>query len=117
MSSITLYGITSCDTCRRARKWLEDKEIPYDYHDLRLDGIDHAQVLGWLEKVGREALLNRQSRTWRELSDAARARAEGNGLAHLLTDVPTLIKRPVFEVDGDVLVGFDYRVQQRLMAP
>lgn len=116
MSAITLYGITSCDTCRRARKWLGDKEIPYEYHDLRLDGIDHARVVDWMEKAGREALLNRQSRTWRELSDAARARAEGSGLAHLLADVPTLIKRPVFEVNGDVLVGFDYLVQQRLTA-
>ncbi len=103
----TLYGIANCDTCRKARKWLEAQSIEYRFHDLRKDGIDAAQIAGWLDRLGADRVLNRRGTTWRKLDEEARKRAVGPQLADLLAEQPTLVKRPVVENGPDLLIGFD----------
>jgi len=111
---ITVYGIKNCDTCRKARKWLEEKGIAHSFHDFRADGLDAATVAGWLSELGDETLVNRRGTTWRNLSEAERARAASD--AALIAANPTLIKRPVFDLGAKRLVGFAKDTQAALAA-
>lgn len=103
---LTVYGIRQCDTCRKAVKWLESRGTPHRFHDLRADGLDRARVAAWLASSFADVLVNRRSATWRALDDTQKA-AEGDALVALLLAHPTLIKRPVFETERVVAVGFD----------
>lgn len=112
---VRIYGIGNCDTCRKARKWLEKSGRDYRWHDLRADGIDEPVLGKWVDSVGLEALVNRRSTTWRGLDDAERQRAMAIETAPaLLASYPTLIKRPVFDLGERVLVGFNDSVKQSL---
>lgn len=103
----TIYGIRNCDTVRKARRWLDAHAIECPFHDLRADGLDAARLDRWLAAVGDEVLVNRRSRTWRELPAATREAAEAAALRTLLLEQPTLLRRPVLETGGEVVVGFD----------
>jgi Spx/MgsR family transcriptional regulator len=110
---IKIYGIPNCDTVKKARVWLGAQGVAHSFHDFRKDGLDSDKVVGWLETVGSELLVNRKSTTWRQLSDEEK-QLSGDELIALLVAQPTLIKRPVFEVGGKVLVGFKPEVQEQL---
>lgn len=103
---ITVYGISTCDTCRKARAFLDGQGTRYTFHDLRRDGLDAATVRRWLGKADRNTLLNRRSTTWRQLSGNDQERAAEETLPDLLVEHPTLIKRPVLESGDLLLVGF-----------
>lgn len=108
----TLYGIINCDTCRKARRFLDAAGVPYRFHDLRQDGVTKEQVQRWLAALGVETLVNRRSTTWRALNETERARATQDQATELLLEHPTLIKRPVLDTGDSVHVGFreaDYR--------
>lgn len=106
---ITVYGIKNCDTCKKARKWLTDEGIEHSFHDFRVDGLDQATVTAWSSELGWETLLNRRGTTWRKLADADRDRIDAASALRLMTDNPTLIKRPVFDLGRSRMVGFtDY---------
>jgi len=105
----TLYGITNCDTVKRARAWLADQRIEYAFHDFKKSGVPVPRLDAWLRSAGWEKLLNRQGTTWRKLEAEAQLRA-GNeeGARQLMLAQPSVIKRPVVEwPDGAVTVGFD----------
>lgn len=107
MAAIILYGLKNCDTCTKARQWLATQGIDHAFVDLRADGIERGRIRRWLDEVGHETLINRRSRTWRELDETERAVAGDEAAADLLLRHPTLIKRPVLELDtGGVVVGF-----------
>jgi arsenate reductase (glutaredoxin) len=106
MSRRTIYGIKACDTMQKARAWLADHGVDYAFHDYKAVGIDPARLEGWVKAVGWEVLLNRSGTTFRKLPDADKAdlteaKAIGLMLAH-----PSMIKRPVLETDGGLIVGF-----------
>lgn len=103
---LTIYGIPNCDTCRKARKWLTEHKLEHRFHDFRADGLDASRVRHWVDAVGWEALLNRRSATWRQLSASAREQLTADKAVALMVAHPTLVKRPVAETDGAVLVGF-----------
>jgi arsenate reductase len=111
-----IYGIKTCDSCRKARRFLSENGIDHHWHDLRDDGLDVATVQAWLSAVGAETLVNRRSTTWRELDELQRVEAmSAIGSAAVLARHPTLIKRPVIDLDGDILVGFGAPVQERVL--
>jgi arsenate reductase len=104
--AITLYGIGSCDTCRKARKWLDEESRDHHYHDLRTDGLDIATLERWAKRISWQELLNKRSLTWKKLPDVARAdMTEGKALASML-EHPTLVKRPVLDCKDFIAVGF-----------
>jgi arsenate reductase len=105
MTSI-IYGITTCDTVRKARKWLQEQSIEAHYHDLRKDGLEAATLDHWLEHQPLDVLLNRRGMSWRKLSDADKAQTEAADLKALILDNPTLLKRPIIEHKGRISVGF-----------
>lgn len=113
---ITVIGIKSCDTCRKALAWLKTKEIDHIFHDLRIDGLDQSRLSGWVETFGWEVLLNRRSTTWRGLSDADKADITDAKAKSLMAGHPTLIKRPVFEVGSKLYVGFTEDVKKALIS-
>lgn len=101
-----LYGIANCDTVRKARKWLSSHDVDCQFHDFRKDGLTARQLRHWATVVGWETLLNRRGQTWRKLPDKDKADLnEANALKLMLAE-PTLIKRPVLEMDSRVHVGF-----------
>ena len=110
--SLRVYGISACDTCRKARRWLDEQGIGYEYRDLREDALSARELTAWLREVGSERLVNRRSTTWRQLPAERRPSLDADDLADVLADYPTMIKRPVFVRGGDVRVGFDAGVRE-----
>ena len=104
---ITIYGIKNCDTMKKARSWLDGKGIAYSFHDYKTAGIDRQRLEAWAKAVGWETLLNRAGTTFRKLPDAAKEGLDESRALDLMLAQPSMIKRPVLEVDGDLLVGFD----------
>lgn len=102
----TVYGIKNCDTVKKACKWLDKNNIDYQFHDFRKDGLTQAKVKQWFRQLDWELLLNRRGTTWRKLPDSEKDSINKTNAIKLLTEQPTLIKRPVIEHCKDVLVGF-----------
>ena len=107
MSDTTVYGIPSCDTVRRARRWLDEHEVPHRFHDYKKAGIDAATLETWSARVGWDQLLNRRGTTYRRLDEAEREGIDEVKAIRLMTEHPSLVKRPVIEHAGEVIVGFD----------
>lgn len=103
---ITIFGIKNCDTCRAARKWLDEEGVDHRFHDFRTDGLDPKTLADWTESLGWETLLNRRGTTWRKLPVADRENIGPESAAALMLANPTLIKRPVFDLGGAFVVGF-----------
>jgi arsenate reductase len=107
--SITVYGITNCDTVKRARAWLDGHGTAYTFHDFKKSGVPEQRLDAWLNAAGWQALVNRKGTTWRKLDAAAQERVTDPKSARaLMLDQPSVIKRPVVEWDdGRITVGFD----------
>ncbi|MCX4188059.1 Spx/MgsR family RNA polymerase-binding regulatory protein, partial [Methylophaga sp. OBS4] len=65
-----LFGIKNCDTVKKARRWLDENNVAYQFHDFRKEGLDQATIEGWLTSVSWETLLNKRGTTWRQLEDS-----------------------------------------------
>lgn len=105
--SFRVYGIGSCDACRKARRWMEERAIPFEWIDLRERPPTPETVQRWLDSAGAERLVNRRSATWRSLPEEQRPALEFDRWAAFLLDHPTLIKRPVVDDGARISVGFD----------
>jgi arsenate reductase (glutaredoxin) len=104
--SITIYGIKNCDTMKKARAWLETHHVAYDFHDYKAEGIDRKRLEGWAKSVGWETLLNRAGTTFRKLPEKDKdALTQAKAIA-LMLEQPSMIKRPVLDVGGKLVVGF-----------
>ena len=104
---IDVYGIPNCDTVKKARAWLDARGIGSAFHDYKKEGADPAKLAAWSDAVGWEALLNRRGTTFRALSDADKAGIDRAKAIRLMQAHPSLIRRPVIEHGGGLLVGFD----------
>ena len=112
---LTVYGIASCDSCRKTRKYLAEHDIEFRFHDLRADGIDLQMLERWADCVGWERLLNRQSLTWRKIPEVDRDNMTRDDALVSMIEWPTLVKRPVLEFEKSVAVGFsDQRIDEFL---
>ena len=103
----TLYGIPNCDTVKKARAWLGDAGIAYDFHDYKKAGIDEARLRRWSAEAGWEKLLNRAGTTFRKLPDADKTGLDEDKAIALMLAQPSMIRRPVVEGGDTLLVGFD----------
>ena len=104
--TITIYGIKNCDTMKKARAWLDGHGVAYDFHDYKASGIERGRLEGWATKVGWETLLNRAGTTFRKLPDKDKEGLSEKKAVALMIAQPSMIKRPVLEVAGNLLVGF-----------
>jgi arsenate reductase len=104
--SITLYGIPNCDTVTKARKWLEARGVSYAFHDYKKAGADPAMLKAWADALGWEALLNKAGVTFRKLDAADKADLDEDKAIMLMTMQPSMIRRPILDKDGELIVGF-----------
>jgi arsenate reductase (glutaredoxin) len=104
--SITLYGIPNCDTVKKARSWLDTLGMAYNFHDYKKAGADAAQLAAWCDTKGWEVILNRAGTTFKKLPDADKEGLDQAKAIKLMLDQPSMIKRPVVEYTGGLLVGF-----------
>lgn len=104
--STVLYGIANCDTIKKAKKWLTDNQVAFEFHDYRKDGItdqflyDAESALGW------EAMLNKRGTTFRQLSDEDKADLTKDKALALLKEHPAMIKRPILSHEGQFHIAF-----------
>lgn len=112
---ITIYGIKNCDSVKKARHWLQKQGINYQFNDFRVQGIDRETLQTWIDQVGIEVIVNKRGTTWRNLEpDQQQKINEVSDVLDLLIANPTLIKRPVLNVDGIITVGFTADSYQNL---
>ena len=112
----TIYGIKNCDTMKKARAWLDAKGVAYGFHDYKTAGIEKDRLKGWTDKLGWETLLNRAGTTFKKLPDADKeGLTEKRALALMLAQ-PSMIKRPVLEMAGKLLVGFKPEIYAKEVA-
>jgi arsenate reductase len=103
---LTVYGIKSCDTCRRARKYLAENDFEFRFHDVREDGLDIQMLERWANRADWHNLLNKKSLTWRKVPEADRAGLTRERALALILDHPTLLKRPLLESPAFIAIGF-----------
>ena len=103
---ITLYGIKNCDTVKKARRWLDNHAIDYQFHDFREDGIEAKAVAQWLAELGWEAVVNKRSTTWKQLDKSAAQNMDETRAQSAIVEHPTLIKRPLLDTGKERFVGF-----------
>ncbi len=120
-STIILYGIPNCDTVKKARAWLTEQSLAYQFHDFRKQGVPADRLPAWMSAVGWEKLLNRQGTSWRRLDAAVQASVhDAASAAGLMREHPSVVKRPVVEWNGQptgrVTVGFKVDVWNELVA-
>jgi Spx/MgsR family transcriptional regulator len=102
----TLYGIKNCDTVKKARVWLDQRGIAYQFHDVRADGLTLEQLQNFTARVDWQLLFNRSSTSWRKLSPEQQTDLTEDKAIQLIVDAPTLLKRPVLDTGELLLVGF-----------
>ncbi|SHL04305.1 ArsC family reductase [Phytopseudomonas punonensis] len=104
--SYVLYGIKSCDTMKKARTWLDEHGIAYQFHDYKTAGIDRGNLQKWCDEHGWETILNRAGTTFRKLEDAQKSDLDQAKAIELMLAQPSMIKRPVLDLGSRTLVGF-----------
>ncbi|MBE8168750.1 MAG: ArsC family reductase [Shewanella sp.] len=114
MKNITLYGISNCDTVRKARKWLESNNIDFTFHDFREDGLTEQMLKVWTESISWELLFNKRSTSFRALSDSQKLDITQLKAISLMAEYPTLVKRPLLVKDKQIHIGFKPAQYQEL---
>jgi arsenate reductase (glutaredoxin) len=104
--AVTIYGIKNCDTMKKARAWLDGHGVAYAFHDYKAQGIERARLETWARGVGWETLLNRAGTTFRKLPDKDKDGLNERKALALMLAQPSMIKRPVLDAGGKLLVGF-----------
>jgi arsenate reductase len=112
----TIYGIKNCDTMKKARGWLDSHGVAYGFHDYKTDGIAKDKLKHWADELGWEALLNRAGTTFRKLPDSDKEGLNERKALALMLAQPSMIKRPVLDRDGKLLVGFKPEIYQKEVA-
>ena len=113
-----LFGIPNCNTVKKARDWLENNGVAYEFHDFKKNGVSHALLENWLKQTPWEKLVNRAGMTWRNLSDTEKAAVHDNESAiKLMLEKSSVIKRPVLVKDGKIMsLGFNEATYQELLS-
>src|SRR3954451_4898504 len=114
--STTIYGIKNCDTMKKARLWLDSHGVAYGFHDYKSEGIERERLVHWVKQLGWEVLLNRAGTTFRKLADADKQDLGETTAIALMQAQPSMIKRPVLDLGGRLLVGFKPEIYEKELA-
>ena len=114
----TLYGLDKCDTCKKARNWLDRHQVAYTFVDYRAQPIPAAMLKEWAPALGGwDKLVNRSGTTWRSLPEGRKSPGSAAEWTLLLKEYPALIRRPlVVLADGGVHQGFSDKLFGKLFA-
>ena len=110
---VTIYGIKACDTMKKARTWLDEHGVAYAFHDYKVSGVDRASLKRWTSELGWETVLNRAGTTFRKLPDADKQDLTAAKAIDLMLTQPSMIKRPMLDLDGKLTAGFKPDVYAR----
>ena len=103
---VTIYGISNCDTMKKARAWLKAHGVDHVFHDYKTSGIERERLRNWAKALGWDVLLNRKGTTFRQLPEEEKSQLGERKAIGLMMASPSMIKRPVLENEGRLLVGF-----------
>lgn len=106
MASVTLFGIPNCDTMKKARAWLAERDVSYTFHDYKKAAVDEQALRGWVDRLGWEAVLNRSGTTFRKLPDAVKHDLDAERAIAVMLENPSAIRRPVLVAGDALIVGF-----------
>jgi len=112
---VTIYGIKNCDTMKKARAWLDSHGVAYGFHDYKAEGIAKDKLKHWSDELGWETLLNRAGTTFRKLPDGDKEGLNERKALALMQAQPSMIKRPVLDLGGKLLVGFKPEIYAKEM--
>lgn len=112
---ITMYGISHCDTIKKARRWLEKNSIDYHFHDYRKDGLTKEQLSRWSDTLSWDALLNRRGTTWRKLPEDIKSTIDPVSAITVMLDNPAMIKRPLLVIGEQITLGFQPEQWQKML--
>jgi arsenate reductase (glutaredoxin) len=104
--SITVFGIPNCDTVKKARNWLDGRGVVYTFHDYKKAGAPAQKLESWCDALGWETVLNRAGTTFKKLPEEIRSTVDQKRAIALMIDQPSMIKRPLVEYPGGLLLGF-----------
>jgi Spx/MgsR family transcriptional regulator len=103
-----VYGIKNCDTVKKARKFLEEAGIAYEFHDYKKDGVDADRLAAFVAELGWDVVLNKRGTTWRRLDEATQdGVVDADSALDVMIDNPSVIKRPIVECEAKTFIGFD----------
>ena len=112
---IKIYGIANCDTMKKARKWLENNHLDYEFHDYKKHGVPEKNLKQWVKKAGWDVVLNKRGTTWRKLSDDIKDNIDESTSIKVMIENPSAIKRPILENSDTLLVGFNEEEYKTLL--
>lgn len=105
---IKIYGIKNCDSMKKAFKWLDERDIPYEFHDYKKAGVPRERLVAWCKALGWKTLLNTKGPTWRKLTPEQQQITTQSQAVAIMMEHSSVIRRPVIETEsGHLLVGFD----------
>ena len=113
---IKLFGIPNCDTIKKAKKWLEQSNIEYTFHDYRKDGVNSEMVNNFCQQLDWQQVLNKRGTTYRQLDDATKENLNAESAVALLVEKPAMIKRPILEKNGEFHLGFKAEQYQSIFS-
>lgn len=109
-----VFGISNCDKCREAKKWLAKKEIDFEFIDFRKQAITADDIKRWIKNVGEEKLINKRGKTWQALPDELKQNFEKLDVVNIMLEKPTLMTRPIFETQERIIVGLSSDAMNQL---
>lgn len=115
-NTVTIYGIKNCDTMKKAFAWLNENNIPYEFHDYKKSGAPQAILADWVEQLGWETVVNRKGTTWRKLDESVRNTMDEHSAIATMVAQPSLIKRPILIKGHQILAGFTAEQWQAFFA-
>lgn len=101
-----VYGIKNCDTIKKALAWLDTREISYDFHDYKKEGVDETVLQRALEIHGWDTVINKRGTTWRKLADDVKAAMDDTAAIAVAMENPSIIKRPLLITENEIYLGF-----------
>ena len=113
---IKLFGIPNCDTIKKTKKWLEQNNIDYTFHDYRKDGISSEMVSDFCQQLDWQQVLNKRGTTYRQLDDATKESLTAESVIALLVEHPAMIKRPILQKDNELYLGFKAEQYQSIFS-
>lgn len=110
-----MTGLKSCDTCRKAQKWLNENGIQFEYRDVKADGVSESDLAKYVDKLGWDKAINKASTTWRSLGETAKSDIDPAKAVALLKENPSLMKRPLFDINDEIVLGFRNAQKDKLL--
>ena len=111
--SIVMYGIPNCNTMKKARAWLDENGVEYQFHDYKKQGADTELLQQWVDEFGWEQVVNRRGMTWRKLDDDTKNSMDAKAAIQIMLDKTSIIKRPILDTGNKTLLGFDAEAYQQ----